>query len=65
MRLDELFVDVSPEGRMLVLSNVDAPGLIGRVGSLLGEHGINIADMRVGCALKKIDGIRTVRWVVL
>jgi D-3-phosphoglycerate dehydrogenase len=48
VRLDELFVDVSPEGRMLVLSNVDAPGLIGSVGSLLGKHGINIADMRVG-----------------
>jgi len=48
VRLDELFVDVSPEGRMLVLSNDDTPGIIGAVGSLLGAHDVNIADMRVG-----------------
>ena len=88
VRLDELFVDVSPEGQMLVLSNTDAPGIIGSVGSLLGKNGINIADMRVGrqsigeeavmvitidgkpsdeilSELKIIDGIKTVRWVVL
>ncbi|PCI40498.1 MAG: phosphoglycerate dehydrogenase [Elusimicrobia bacterium] len=48
VRLDDLFVDVSPEGQMLVLSNTDAPGIIGLVGSVLGKHAINIADMRVG-----------------
>ena len=33
---------------MLVLTNTDAPGVIGRVGTLLGRAGVNIADMRVG-----------------
>jgi D-3-phosphoglycerate dehydrogenase len=33
---------------MLVLSNSDEPGMIGQVGTLLGRHGLNIADMRVG-----------------
>ncbi len=33
---------------MIVLTNTDAPGVIGRVGTLLGKSGVNIADMRVG-----------------
>ena len=33
---------------MRVLRNVDAPGLIGSVGTVLGRAGINISDMRVG-----------------
>jgi len=33
---------------MLVLLNADVPGLIGRVGTFLGERGINIDDMVVG-----------------
>ncbi|HVE12220.1 MAG TPA: phosphoglycerate dehydrogenase [Elusimicrobiota bacterium] len=48
VRLDQLFVDVSPKGKMLILTNNDRPGVIGRVGTLLGRHGVNIADMRVG-----------------
>ncbi|MFH1724756.1 MAG: phosphoglycerate dehydrogenase [Elusimicrobiota bacterium] len=48
VRLDHLFVDVSPKGKMLVLVNKDEPGVIGAVGTLLGRHRINIADMRVG-----------------
>ncbi len=48
VRLGALGVDVRPEGKMIVLTNSDAPGVIGRVGALLGEAGVNIADMRVG-----------------
>ena len=33
---------------MLVVRNDDRPGVIGRVGTVLGEGGINIADMNVG-----------------
>lgn len=47
-RLDQMGVDVSPRGRMLVLTNRDVPGIIGAVGTLLGRHAVNIADMRVG-----------------
>jgi len=31
-----------------VLSNDDVPGVIGRIGTLLGAHGINIAGMQLG-----------------
>jgi len=41
-------VNVATEGRLLVAYNVDRPGIIGRVGTLLGEHGVNIAFMQVG-----------------
>jgi D-3-phosphoglycerate dehydrogenase len=33
---------------MLIISNIDKPGMIGKVGTFLGEHKINIASMDVG-----------------
>ncbi len=41
-------VDVKPEGNLLYLENKDVPGVIGRVGTLLGAHGINIGEWRLG-----------------
>ena len=40
--------DVPPAEHMLVISNDDRPGVIGTVGVLLGDAGVNIADMDVG-----------------
>jgi D-3-phosphoglycerate dehydrogenase / 2-oxoglutarate reductase len=40
--------DVPPADHMLVVRNDDRPGVIGVVGTLLGDAGINIADMDVG-----------------
>ena len=34
-----------PHGVVLVLENTDRPGIVGRVGTLLGEHDVNIATM--------------------
>jgi len=48
LRFGDLRVDVRPAGKMIVLTNTDSPGVIGRVGTLLGKAGVNIADMRVG-----------------
>lgn len=44
VRIDEYHVDVVPEGSLLVLRNRDVPGVIGRVGSLLGSLKLNIAE---------------------
>jgi D-3-phosphoglycerate dehydrogenase len=44
IRIDDYHVDVSPEGWMLVLRNRDVPGVIGRVGTVLGEAGINVGS---------------------
>jgi D-3-phosphoglycerate dehydrogenase len=43
VRIGEYHVDVAPHGTLLVMKNDDVPGVIGRVGTLLGAHGINIA----------------------
>ncbi len=42
--LDEFRLNVLPYGQLLVLRNQDVPGVIGRVGTLLGNAGINIAE---------------------
>ncbi|MDQ4106521.1 MAG: ACT domain-containing protein, partial [Actinomycetota bacterium] len=41
-------MDVSPEKHMLFIRNEDMPGMIGKVGVTLGDHGINIGNMAVG-----------------
>jgi len=46
--LDGHTTDVPPATNMLVVRNDDRPGMIGVVGTALGEAGINIADMDVG-----------------
>jgi D-3-phosphoglycerate dehydrogenase len=48
VEIDGYRVDVRPEGIILVISNHDQPGFIGQVGSILGEHGINISVWRYG-----------------
>jgi D-3-phosphoglycerate dehydrogenase / 2-oxoglutarate reductase len=41
-------LEASLAGRMLYIANEDKPGLIGRLGSLLGEAGVNIASFHLG-----------------
>jgi D-3-phosphoglycerate dehydrogenase len=37
-------VDIAPEGWLLVIRNRDVPGVIGRVGTLLGDARVNIGS---------------------
>ena len=48
VQIDGHTVDVPPAAHLLVVNNDDRPGVIGRVGTLLGDAGVNIADMDVG-----------------
>jgi D-3-phosphoglycerate dehydrogenase len=43
-RIGAFHVDVQPRDTLLILTNNDVPGVIGRVGTLLGESGVNIAE---------------------
>jgi D-3-phosphoglycerate dehydrogenase / 2-oxoglutarate reductase len=43
-RIGAFHVDVQPRGTLLILTNHDVPGVIGRVGTLLGDAGVNIAE---------------------
>ena len=44
VRIGDYHVDVVPQGSLLVLKNRDVPGVIGKVGTLLGSLGLNIAE---------------------
>ena len=39
-------LDFEPRPNVIAIQNVDQPGTIGRIGTLLGRHGINIAAMQ-------------------
>lgn len=47
VRVDHYSVDVKTEGHVVVIRHQDIPGVIGKMGSLLGKHRINIATMQV------------------
>jgi D-3-phosphoglycerate dehydrogenase len=48
VEIDEHAVDLPPAANLLVVRNDDRPGVIGRVGTILGDAGVNINDMDVG-----------------
>ena len=48
LTIDGYRVDIRPTGAMLVTQHTDRPGIIGKVGTLLGDNGLNIAGMHVG-----------------
>jgi len=48
--IDDHHFDVPPAEHMLMVKNDDRPGVIGTVGTLLGNAGVNIDDMDVGRA---------------
>lgn len=47
VKVDEHNLDASPEGHMLIFENLDSPGIVGRLGQVLGKNGINIASMNL------------------
>jgi D-3-phosphoglycerate dehydrogenase / 2-oxoglutarate reductase len=44
VRIDGFHLDLNPRGTMVVIRNRDVPGVIGRVGTIIGEAGANIAE---------------------
>jgi D-3-phosphoglycerate dehydrogenase len=46
--LDGVDVEAPLEGTLLTIRNDDRPGVIGHVGSILGHHGVNIANFALG-----------------
>ena len=53
VRLRDLHIEFMPEGHILVLAYEDRPGMVGRIGSILGRHNVNIASMHVGRRTKR------------
>ncbi|MCH2173058.1 phosphoglycerate dehydrogenase [Myxococcota bacterium] len=50
VRIDDFMLEAIPEGPTLLIHNHDEPGVVGLVGSLLGEGGINISRMQLALA---------------
>lgn len=48
LRINNFFLEAIPEGHILLIQSENVPGVIGRVGNILGESGINISRMQVG-----------------
>ncbi|WP_019909935.1 phosphoglycerate dehydrogenase [Paenibacillus sp. HW567] len=53
VQVNKFPVDIAPEGHQILISHNDKPGIIGHVGTLLGQNDVNIASMQVG---RKIVG---------
>jgi D-3-phosphoglycerate dehydrogenase len=50
VRVDDLHLDLEPRGTILITSHDDRPGVIGEIGTLLGQAGVNIRRMELGGA---------------
>jgi D-3-phosphoglycerate dehydrogenase len=46
--VDGIAVEAPLEGTMIVICNTDQPGVIGDIGTILGRHGVNIANFALG-----------------
>jgi len=63
VRIDDFMLEAIPEGPTLLLLNHDRPGVVGHVGTVLGEEGCNISRMQLAlvrergeaCMLVNID----------
>ncbi|HEX7072375.1 MAG TPA: phosphoglycerate dehydrogenase [Rhodothermales bacterium] len=48
VRIDDFWIEVRPEGHLLLYRNVDRPGMLASVGSILAEANINIGALALG-----------------
>ena len=48
VRINDFYLEAVPEGYILMLHNRDVPGVVGTVGTLLGQRDINIAGLELG-----------------
>ena len=55
--VDGIGVEAPLEGTMIVIRNNDQPGVIGEVGTILGRHGVNIANFALGREGKNAVGV--------
>jgi D-3-phosphoglycerate dehydrogenase len=60
VNIDEIPFDVPPADHMVIVTNDDRPGVIGTVGTLLGNAGVNIADMDVS----RVEGSGTAAMLI-
>lgn len=65
VRLNDYWIDFVPHGQLLIFQNHDRPGVIGKIGKLLGDSQVNIANFTLGrkegsglaLAVMEVDGV--------
>jgi len=57
VKIDHFIIDAIPQGHLLFTRNVDQPGVVGSLGSVLGNEKINIARMHLGRDTQKKEAI--------
>ena len=55
--VDGFDMDLRPKGHLLIMRYPDRPGYVGKFGSILGSHDVNIARMEVGRTEKRGQAI--------
>jgi D-3-phosphoglycerate dehydrogenase len=53
VELDEFLLDAIPEGNLIITRHQDRPGMMGRIGTVLGDAGVNIARLQLGVARER------------
>jgi D-3-phosphoglycerate dehydrogenase len=48
VKINKYYIEAHPAGYMLVIRNRDLPGIVGQIGTILGQQKINIAEMTFG-----------------
>ena len=56
-RLDDYRLDMEPADVMLITRHRDKPGMIGRIGQILGEADVNISAMHLGRSAPRADAL--------
>jgi D-3-phosphoglycerate dehydrogenase len=46
--VDNIHIEVPLEGKLICIRNSDVPGVVGMIGTILGKHNINIANLALG-----------------
>ena len=60
VRLDDYMLEAIPEGPTLLIFNNDEPGVVGAIGTTLGEAGINISRMQLALSPEGHDAVMLV-----
>jgi D-3-phosphoglycerate dehydrogenase len=61
VEVDGVSIESDPTGHVLFLRNRDVPGVVGRIGTLLGEAGVNIAGIHLGRKRSGGDAVSIIR----
>jgi D-3-phosphoglycerate dehydrogenase len=65
VNIESVPIEAALSEHMLFIRNDDTPGLVGKVGTLLGDNGHNIADFRLGRVEGRTDGDAAVALISL